>query len=411
MNKLARRQRGAVTLLGALFIIMAIGIMGLVINHMAGSNISDTSAQNDAIDALFVAESGIEFASFIYASGTTPCANLAGAIGATAAGRGEFDVTNSLLVGTDCQITVQGRVSSVGAAAPDTALRTVTADLRLASSEGWAVGDQVIANWDGSNWTIQNGFINLTSVACEPANPSYCVAVGSAFGGFLGVVYRWNGANWAITDADFGRTYTDIVCPGSTCYVTSTSGAIYRYNPSLIPRLANDNSGTSVSMNGIDCTSSTDCWAVGNRTGNNFNFNRRTLGGWAGVTLQANSDHEDLLAVSCADANNCKAVGKQKGSRYTVVSFNGAGWSVESFQDTSNRADLNGVHCIAANDCWAVGDVRAGWSIVRYNGVNWSYSGSAVANPENLNDVYVSGSGGGGSAVTLIRWTEQVVAD
>jgi hypothetical protein len=135
------------------------------------------------------------------------------------------------------------------------------------------------------------------------------------------------------------------------------------------------------------------------------------LGGWAGVTLQANSDHEDLLAVSCADANNCKAVGKQKGSRYTVVSFNGAGWSVESFQDTSNRADLNGVHCIAANDCWAVGDVRAGWSIVRYNGVNWSYSGSAVANPENLNDVYVSGSGGGGSAVTLIRWTEQVVAD
>lgn len=442
----ARQQRGAVTLIGALFIILVVTLLVQVINRMAGSAITATAAQNDSVEALFVAESGIEFASYRLANGTA-CVDLKTDVNTKGAGRGFFEVTDSFLAGTDCRVTIQGRVSSPGRAVPDAALRTVTADLRLASSGGWAVGDngtilrleganwnsvatgttrafngiycatandcwavgnQTTGHWNGSSWAIQNnGFANLSSVACEPANPNYCVAVGSLFA-TSGFVYRWNGANWTITDFAFGRTYQDIACPSSTCYITATSGAIYRYDPGLTPRLDDDNSTTSISMNGIDCTSSTNCWAVGNRSGNDFNFNQRTSGGWAGDTLRANGDREHLYAVSCADASHCKAVGKSQGNKYTVVSFDGSNWSLESFPNSSNHADLNGVHCITANDCWAVGDVKSGWSIVHYDGVNWTYTGSPAANQENLNDVYISGSGGGGSAVTLIRWTEVV---
>ena len=275
-----------------------------------------------------------------------------------------------------------------------------------------AVGNRVIGNWNGASWNIQNnGNVNLSSVACEPGNPNYCVAVGSIFFGIISVVYRWNdaSASWNATDFNLGRTYSDIACPGATCYITATSGAIYRYNPALAPRLANDNSGTSVSMNGIACTSGVDCWAVGDRSGNDFVFNERTSAGWSGeIRVRDNNDREDLLAVSCADANNCKAVGVDKGNRYTVASYSGANWAHEPFPDSANRAELNAVHCVTANDCWAVGDVNSGWGIVRYNGVAWAYTGSPVANPEDLNDVYVSGSGGGASAVTLIRWHEIV---
>lgn len=140
MKALVKRQSGAVTLLGALFIVMLVGTMGLVVNRMAGSSIADTVAQNDAIEALFVAESGIEYASYRYANGT-PCAKLDTVIDVTPAGRGEFDITDSGLVADRCRISIQAWVSSTGAAIPNSARRTVIADLRLASTEGRAAGD------------------------------------------------------------------------------------------------------------------------------------------------------------------------------------------------------------------------------------------------------------------------------
>jgi len=102
------RQRGAVTLIGALFIIITLALMVEVLQRMTASDVLDTAVQNDAVAALFIAETGIEHASYLYANGT-PCADLS-LLNNITAGRGDFDITASAAVAGDCQISIRGEV-------------------------------------------------------------------------------------------------------------------------------------------------------------------------------------------------------------------------------------------------------------------------------------------------------------
>jgi hypothetical protein len=97
-----------VTLIGALFIIITLALMVEVLQRMAASDVLDTTVQNDAIAALFIAETGIEHASYLYANGTS-CADLS-LLSSIDAGRGRFDITASAPVASDCQIRVRGEV-------------------------------------------------------------------------------------------------------------------------------------------------------------------------------------------------------------------------------------------------------------------------------------------------------------
>jgi len=106
------RQAGAVTLIGALFIIITLALMVGVLQRMAASDVLDTTAQSDAVAALFIAETGIEHASYLYANGTT-CADLS-LLNNIAVGRGAFDITASSTVGSDCQIRVRGEITAFG---------------------------------------------------------------------------------------------------------------------------------------------------------------------------------------------------------------------------------------------------------------------------------------------------------
>jgi len=446
-----RSQRGVVTLVGALFILVTISVLLFMLQRMSTTQLLDTGLQNDSVEALFLAESGIERASFHYANGTA-CAALAGVNDNTS--RGSFSVLSAGLLGNgDCRLRVEGRVSSTVAA--NAAVRTVDADLRLSDGEGWAVGDNgTILRWDGSAWNSvasgttenlngvhcvssndcwavgDNGTIlrwdgsawnnvasgttyDLFSVACEPNNPNNCFASGGSifawffFTWYRGVIQSWDGAGWS-NSVDSGWNFSDwrffdLACPSAVCYVTTANGVIGIY----LGGWFDDNSNTSIPQNGIDCSSDDDCWSVGDRSGNNrFSFDRRDAGGWTPSTLDSNRA-EDLRAVSCADINNCKAVGDRRGGRFTIVSWNGAGWTVESFNH-SQRENLNGVHCIAANDCWAVGDYRNGatGNSLHWDGVSWTYIGTPVT--EDLNDVFFLGAGAGSNAVTLVRWQEVI---
>ncbi len=209
-----KQQTGAVTLMGALFIIITLALMVMVINRMAASNITDTAVQNDAVEALFIAESGIEYASYLYANGTA-CATLETVIGNTSSGRGSFDVTGSIVNGTDCSITVTASVSSVGAGAPDASLRTINADLRPATAAGWAVGDNgAVLQWDGANWIagVSNTTEDLYSVHCESA--SDCWAVGSN-----GETIHWDGSSWSQVSSGTSGNLFGISCNATnSCY-------------------------------------------------------------------------------------------------------------------------------------------------------------------------------------------------
>ena len=447
MMAFAGQQRGAVTLIGALFIIVVIALMVQLINRMASSGITDTAIQNDAVDALFVAESGIEFASFVYASGTA-CTDLAATINTTTAGRGSFDVTTSLLVGTDCQITVQGRVSSVGAAAPDTALRTITADLRLASGEGWAVGDNgsilrwdgaswsavassttanlysvhcvsandcwatggggTIVHWDGSAWagSFPSGTAGtLWAVSCQPLTPSHCYANG-VWVFPLAISRHWNGVNWTGGGSDFALDildiYTDVACPSATCFSTTAQGRVRQSSATWSSVFSG-----AIALNGIDCSATDQCWAVGDRVGNDYYIVGYDGFSWSPLTITPpNNARGNLNAVSCAAVDDCWAAGDAGSGRYVLVHWTGTSWNPDAFQN-GHRANLNGIHCASASDCWAVGDEQNGWNLIHYDGTNWSYVGSSAPSPTNLNDVYLPSTAGGGG-VSLVRWREVI---
>ena len=59
-----RRQRGAVTLLGAVFLITVVAALLAAAQRMAGSGVIDSALLRDGIQALFVAESGLERAAW-----------------------------------------------------------------------------------------------------------------------------------------------------------------------------------------------------------------------------------------------------------------------------------------------------------------------------------------------------------
>ncbi len=142
MTHCFRKQRGAVTLIGALFIVITLALMLTALHRMAGSDILDTAIQNDSVEALFVAETGIEYVSFLYANGRG-CSGLRDI--SASAGRGIFTITDTFPVGADCRVRVQGIVGSTGTAQ---AKRTVDADLRLAAgNDRSAAGAVTLVRW------------------------------------------------------------------------------------------------------------------------------------------------------------------------------------------------------------------------------------------------------------------------
>jgi hypothetical protein len=438
-------QRGAVTLVGALFLIVVLALMAQLINRMTSSGIVATIAQDDAVAALFVAESGIEFASYRYANGTA-CTDLA-LIDATTAGRGSFDITSAGPFGTDCRITVEARVGSAGVTGPNMSLRTVSADLRPASSDGWAVGDGgamlrwngvawsevdagttenlhsvfcnspddcwavgdsgTIVHWNGSDWSASPSGTSgtLFGVGCRAGLPGDCYANGSLAGNPLTANARhWNGTAWF--DAAGGISsdyYTDVSCTSSDCYATTQGGSVRAASGAWNPAVFSG-SGT---LNGIDCTVTGQCWAVGDRRGNSYYFAFFDGNSWsarqqpAPVFARAN-----LNDITCATRDACWAVGDALNSRYVLAHWDGSTWTEASFRHGRHREDLLGVDCAAPDDCWAVGKANRGWNLIRYDGVEWSYLGSSAPDPRSLNDVYVFP--GTGSGVSLVHWQEIV---
>ncbi len=445
-----QHQTGVVTLLGAVFILVVMAVLAQTLNRLSASGLIDSAVQQDTVEALFIAESGVEYASSLYARGTT-CVALS-AVGSTPVGRGSFEITNAFMVNGDCRVQVRAAITplSVGATA---ATRIVQADLRLAGGEGWAVGDNgAMLRWDGVSWnavasvTTRNlnsvHCINandcwavgdnstvlhwngaawsavpvsnnrqLTGVSCPPLTSTACQAVGYwvFFGPYeFGAALRWNGSNWQNTPVfmPFNR-FNAVACTSATCFGVSNWGSVRDASSGWFP-VYGPTPGAPA-LNGIDCPADDQCWAVGALSGNSYSLVRFSAGTWSPLTVPAsNQGRSDLNAVSCATADDCWAVGDRRNSRYVLLHWSGGNWSATLLRNGQHRENLNGIHCALPTDCWAVGDQRNGWNLIHYDGVSWSYIGAAAPGGENLNDVYLSG-GGGTSGVSLVRWRELVV--
>jgi len=416
-----QHQRGAVTLLGALFLILTLLVLLEVAQRMAATDITDTALHNDGIDALFLAETGLERAAWRYSAGT--CATLP--LEADNAGRGSFQIVSATPVGTLCRVRVEGSVMTTTAA--NSVRRIIEGDLDKSGYTGWAVGDQsggaaVLLGWDGSNWTQPGPYAGLavaalTGVHCVAAND--CWAVGNASGGSANINY-WDGSTWTRSNVPAlpNSPLNDVYCLASDdCWAVGNTSEGNANTNHWDGSAWSNISATSLPnqrLNSVYCVTGNDCWAVGNPTSGNANINHWDGSAWSNIAAPA-VPGKILNSVSCVAGNDCWAVGAKNGSNENINHWDGSAWSNISAPGIPDK-DMNSVVCVAGNDCWAVGDQSGGENIDHWNGSSWSRFGpyGSIAN-DNLNAVdivsategYTVGNNGTIAAWDGLNWAGQ----
>jgi hypothetical protein len=269
------------------------------------------------------------------------------------------------------------------------------------STSCWAVGsyknlngasiDQAL-HWNGRTWTLVTtpgatstdtiGLNSLFAVTC--ATPASCWAVGIREGRDRAEhdqVLHWNGRRWSLVAAPDPAT-----------------------------------AGGFSGLNGIRCTSSASCWAVGSSTKNGtapglnmvLHWNGRR---WSQVTVpnpggSAKGDINEVNGVRCTSSASCWAVGDYGTSSFTggtdlnlVLHWDGRKWSRVATPDPGGTASgdfslLQSVSCPSPGSCWAVGAYGSHGiqstslnQALHWNGRKWS----RVATPDP------DGTGGGAS--------------
>ena len=194
----------------------------------------------------------------------------------------------------------------------------------------------LVETWNGTTWAItpspntsptQNN--NLNAVSCP--SPKTCVAVGYSYDGtrFRTLIETWDGTAWTITSSpDTSSTMHDI-------------------------------------LNGVSCTSSSACVAVGRYESDT---NERTLiETWDGtawsiaVSPNASTTMPNVLeSVSCTSPRACTSVGyySDGSNDLTLVeAWDGTAWSITPSPNPSTTGFnfLDGVSCTMPTRCVAVG--------------------------------------------------------
>jgi hypothetical protein len=189
----------------------------------------------------------------------------------------------------------------------------------------------------------------LLWVSCP--STTACFAVGTyvdASGTGVSLAERWNGVAWSVQPTP---------------------------NPP----------GAAVSiLNGVSCTSSSACVAVGayrDGSGANHAFAER----WNGTTWSLQSVPEPpgsqnslLNADSCSSASSCTAVGADtdgSGVQRTLVErWDGTAWAVQPTPDPTGAQSsfLSGIACTSATACVATGGSDQGALAERWDGTTWS---------------------------------------
>ena len=175
-------------------------------------------------------------------------------------------------------------------------------------------------------------------------------------------ILRWNGASWA--------------CPAGLPVVDQNLNSVYM-------------------------VSSTDGWAVGNRTGattNGWVFLRWNGTSWSQVAVDTSPTiARNLNSVFMLDTNGDGiaddgwAVGQRTGATtngWVFLRWNGTSWSQVAVDTSPTIAqNLNSVYMVSATEGWAVGNNGV---ILKWNGSNWSKITSITG--ADLNELYILGT-------------------
>jgi hypothetical protein len=243
----------------------------------------------------------------------------------------------------------------------------------------------------GSSWKIEkmpfpSGATSVTvnSVSCISA--THCVAAGMAGGKAATtstLAAAWNGKSWQIQatatpKGAFSTSFNGVSCTStSACVAVGT--ALYDEGAVSLP-LAEAWNGktwrvqvtptpkgtTDIELFGVSCSSAAACTAAGNGTVSGKvaavaeRWNGKT---WAVETTAKTADvNAPFLALSCASGSSCAAVGYQQktdtsANQPFAEKWNGKTWAVQKLPLPSGSpgGTLNAVSCSSAAACTATG--------------------------------------------------------
>jgi photosystem II stability/assembly factor-like uncharacterized protein len=230
--------------------------------------------------------------------------------------------------------------------------------------------DRIVETTDGGRtWEPQFAGLELApeieAISCPTSFD--CIVVGA--NGTLGQT-TLAGADWTLTPVPLG-SLNAIVCPqAQDCYAVGEAGNLVvshdggaSWQSQSVPRIAGPAervSTSTVAFTGIDCTSPTECIAVGtdvstDTTGSAVVFG--TTDGGLSWSLLHRSEAGGLRAIDCPSTAACYAVGPGAGGRQILLSSHGG--AMWSRQDVRGLTSLIDIDCPADDTCYAVGGVVA----------------------------------------------------
>lgn len=221
----------------------------------------------------------------------------------------------------------------------------------------------------GALWTthVITAVASLTSVTCSSATDCEAVGTGHLGGQFL--VTTNGGSTWT-TSVFSGPTTMDqplvISCPTTShCVVL---GAITQGVPPDLTTFSTTDggkvwtgTGTSLAgdaLNGLSCSSTSDCVTVGNggAEGGAYILRTTTFGtSWTSEPVPTSPGFfTSLASVSCASTSDCVIVGAANRNDVLTTSNGGTSWKEESYSPSVDDS-LYDVSCHSTADCVTVG--------------------------------------------------------
>jgi hypothetical protein len=291
------------------------------------------------------------------------------------------------------------------------ACATSTACFAVGDNNG---GSTFAEQWDGTAWSL----VSLPSPAGTAAliegvvcpSATSCVAVGRANGvngttfTIAPLIEQWDGSSWSVVPnpaASKSGALFAVTCLSSAFCVAvggNTAGSLTERWNGISWTLVPDPVAASASLRGVACTTTTNCFAVGETVlgpSSKMFVERYNGSSWSAAAFPkpgGTTSYTTLLGVSCPTATTCFMVGSSATklgaqSKTLIERWNGTGWGIVSSPNApgstapilqATSSELDGVTCLTATDCTAVGAVNAtigftgGTLIERWNGTRWT---------------------------------------
>lgn len=389
--KTRHQQQGFLALV-AVFLILIVGLLGVVMAYMVGGNALGVANFAHGDEALYVAQAGFEEAArLLY----TP--NLSGSnsrIGCSSM-TGNANVTNtSFGTGTFTATMVSGSPYYVNSTL-SSAITASSASIPVASTTGFASAGRIMVD----NELINYGGISGNSFVGVQRGVNYTYATPHASGAYVSQ-YQCNldviGGVPSVASPTYKRDIQQSVTLQEAWVVGSKSGSNFvldHWNrPTEVSWTdASFSNANAVNLNDISLLSNAEGWAVGDVISNKLSFIHLTGSNWSSSTIASACAGQNLLGVSSVYSNEAWAVGVICSNRYTVAKWNGTTWTLLSPSsspsipaDSGSNVTLNAVHVIDTTQSgagtlgFAVGNSGV---ILKYNGSSWT----AMTSPTNKN--------------------------